>query len=238
MAYENRHLMRDDEAAMRFAGWYYVKVTLNPAMAEKFGQGVRCTLRVTVDGDAERAPDYVRRGGSSGDRGGPEAAESGRAGAVWSEDSKGSGSGRAGPMRVPRPARALVPVEGSGGSGGASSGAAGDAAGAGSGSASSSTSPGSRAMTVLGVAIGTGTALLLWLGVWRMVAVRRMQVSRWPSARRDGASGPVPLGASGRCFPGPQARCLLVPQGLGQRPDAHGEAEQGARRRTGIVPAL
>ncbi|MFI6878374.1 hypothetical protein ACIBL6_33565 [Streptomyces sp. NPDC050400] len=180
VAYENRHLMRDDEAAMRFAGWYYVKVTLNPAMAEKFGDRASgVTLRVTVDGDAEQAPDYVRDAGEFQVTEGDLAdAERGEGGAVWSEDSKGSGSGAGGADEGSRSGSGSGSGrEGSGGSGGASSGTAGDSAGAGSGSASSSTSPGSGAMTVLGIAgIGTGTALLLWLGVWRLVAVRRMRV--------------------------------------------------------------
>ncbi|NEB79715.1 hypothetical protein G3I40_31525 [Streptomyces sp. SID14478] len=173
VAYENRYLMRDDQAAMRLAGWYYLKVTLNPAMAGKFGDKASgVTLRVTVDGTARQAPDYVRDPGefqvTAADR---EAAERGEGGAVWSQGagSDGDGSGGEGGSA-------------SGGSAGTSSGKEGTAEpGASSTSATSlpaasSRSTGSGGMMLLGVAgVGAGTALVLWLGVWRMVALRRVR---------------------------------------------------------------
>ncbi|MFD8567109.1 hypothetical protein [Streptomyces sp. NPDC059639] len=174
VAYENRQLSRDEQAAMRFAGWYYLKVTVNPAVAQKLGdKSSLVTLRVTVDGNAVRPPDYVRDAGdfqvTEADL---KAAENGAGGAVWKGLEVARGGAAGGSADEGR---------GSGDSAGSGSGAdagSGPSAGAGSRSAaSSSTSPGSAAMTVIGVAgIGTGTALLLWLGVWRFVAVRRVRV--------------------------------------------------------------
>ncbi|MYW68934.1 hypothetical protein GTY65_33395 [Streptomyces sp. SID8379] len=175
VAYENRYVSRDGQAAMRLAGWYYLKVTVSPTMARKFrDEASDVTLRVTVAGDAAQAPDYVRDAGefqvTSEDLA---AAEKGEGGAVWKDtDAKGSASagGSAGGG-----AEGESPGAGSGSGSGSSSGSA--SASAGSSAASSSTSSGSAAMTLLGVTgIGTGTALLLWLGVWRVVAVRRVRV--------------------------------------------------------------
>ncbi|MFJ8823862.1 hypothetical protein ACIREE_19020 [Streptomyces sp. NPDC102467] len=169
VAYENRYLMRGDQGAMRLAGWYYLKVTLNPAMASKFGDKESgLTLRVTVDGDERQAPDYVRDPGdfqvTAADR---EAAEQGEGGAVWDESGTaddGAGGGR-GTESAGTP------------TGGASSGSgAADPGSSASAAASSSSPPGNGGMMLLGVAgIGTGAALVLWLGVWRVVAVRRVR---------------------------------------------------------------
>ncbi|MEV5606967.1 hypothetical protein [Streptomyces sp. NPDC052225] len=174
VAYENRFLQRDDESAMRLAGWYYVKVTLNPAMAQKYGDKASAvTLRVGVEGEAGKAPDYVRGPGefqvTAEDR---EAAEEGEGGAVWSDEpgsdpGSGPGSG-AGSGADAGPGSSAAPSSSS------SSAASGSGSSASAGGASASS--GSGAMTLLGVAgIGTGTALLLWLGAWRVVAVRRLR---------------------------------------------------------------
>ncbi|MFI6084473.1 hypothetical protein ACIBBB_26470 [Streptomyces sp. NPDC051217] len=57
--YANRFSAAGEEKAMRFAGWYYVRVSLNPEVGEKFGQGPHdLTLRVTVDGTATDGPGY------------------------------------------------------------------------------------------------------------------------------------------------------------------------------------
>ncbi|MGY0017373.1 hypothetical protein ACVHNB_00095 [Streptomyces sp. YJ-C3] len=171
VAYENRYLMRGDQAAMRLAGWYYLKVTLNPAMAGKFGEKESgLTLRVTVDGEARQAPDYVRDPAefqvTAADR---DAAERGEGGAVWGDS--GSAGGDAGGGRGDE--------SGSAGSGGASPDGGAAAPGSSSASpasASSSSSAESGGMMLLGVSgVGTGTALVLWLGVWRVVAVRRVR---------------------------------------------------------------
>ncbi|MFC8825419.1 hypothetical protein ACFT9I_08695 [Streptomyces sp. NPDC057137] len=57
--YANRFGSSRGEKAMRFAGWYYVRVSLNPEVGEKFGQKpYDLTLRVTVDGKAKDGPGY------------------------------------------------------------------------------------------------------------------------------------------------------------------------------------
>ncbi|MFI5658147.1 hypothetical protein [Streptomyces sp. NPDC051684] len=171
VAYGNRLLSRGDEAATGLAGWYWLKVTLNPAMAQKTGAGgLGMTLRVAVDGEAKQAPDYVRDPGefqvTSEDL---TAAERGEGGAEWdvgaagseagSRSASGSGSGAG---------------EGSGSSG---SGSASGRAGASGGAEASSAAPlRDDLMTLVGVTgVGTGTALVLWLVLWRVVAVRKVR---------------------------------------------------------------
>ncbi|MBT2367250.1 hypothetical protein J7E88_18535 [Streptomyces sp. ISL-10] len=59
VAYENRYDSDAASAAMRFAGWYYLSVTLSPEMAEAFSEKpLPLTLRVNVTGQAEPAPSY------------------------------------------------------------------------------------------------------------------------------------------------------------------------------------
>ncbi|MFE4373131.1 hypothetical protein ACFRMN_33830 [Streptomyces sp. NPDC056835] len=65
VAYENRFGSRTGDKEMRFAGWYYLRVSLNPEVGEKFGAGpYGLTLRVDVEGDPKDAPAYA---GSAGD---------------------------------------------------------------------------------------------------------------------------------------------------------------------------
>ncbi|WP_206311025.1 hypothetical protein [Streptomyces sp. A1499] len=60
VAYENRFATADAVSAMRFAGWYYVSVHLNPEVAERFGEApLELTLRVDVDGDPLPGPSYA-----------------------------------------------------------------------------------------------------------------------------------------------------------------------------------
>lgn len=57
--YANRFGSAAHEKAMRFAGWYYVRVSLNPEVGEKFGKKpYDLTLRVNVDGAAKDGPRY------------------------------------------------------------------------------------------------------------------------------------------------------------------------------------
>ncbi|WP_244375734.1 hypothetical protein [Streptomyces ficellus] len=57
--YENRYDYRAQFSNARFAGWYYLRVSLNPKVAEEFGKKpYGLTLRVTVRGDAAPAPAY------------------------------------------------------------------------------------------------------------------------------------------------------------------------------------
>lgn len=57
--YANRFSSTADEQAMRFAGWYYLRVSLSPEVGEKFGQKPHeLTLGVTVDGEPKGDPGY------------------------------------------------------------------------------------------------------------------------------------------------------------------------------------
>lgn len=87
VAYRNRHASDPAVSAMRFAGWYYLSVSLSPKVAEAYGQKpIPMRLKVTVDGQAKGSPyagdagifsvtdddrDMARTGGS-----GPQAARS------------------------------------------------------------------------------------------------------------------------------------------------------------------
>jgi hypothetical protein len=65
VAYENRYDSDSATSAMRFAGWYYLSVTLSPEIEEAYGgNAVPLTLRVNVEGDADAAPPYA---GPAGD---------------------------------------------------------------------------------------------------------------------------------------------------------------------------
>lgn len=57
VAYENRFASDSSVSAMRFAGWYYLSVTLSPAVAKDYGsKPYPLTLSVKVDGKAGPAP--------------------------------------------------------------------------------------------------------------------------------------------------------------------------------------
>ncbi|MFI8003875.1 hypothetical protein [Streptomyces sp. NPDC086010] len=57
VAYENRHASAARVSAMRFAGWYYLSVTLSPKVAEDYGDGpIGLTLKVKVVNDSEPSP--------------------------------------------------------------------------------------------------------------------------------------------------------------------------------------
>lgn len=57
--YANRFRYAANEKAMRFAGWYYVRVSLSPEVGERFGrQPYDLTLGVSVDGTAKDGPAY------------------------------------------------------------------------------------------------------------------------------------------------------------------------------------
>jgi len=65
VAYENRYDSDHSTNAMRFAGWYYLSVTLNPEIGTAYGKkAIPLTLRVNVDGKAKAAPAYA---GPAGD---------------------------------------------------------------------------------------------------------------------------------------------------------------------------
>ncbi|GHB16575.1 hypothetical protein [Streptomyces chryseus] len=81
VAYENRFDSSDSVNGMRFAGWYYLKVSLSPEVARDFGpQALGLSLRLNVEGgEGEGAPAYAGAPGefqvTDEDRG---AAEQGR----------------------------------------------------------------------------------------------------------------------------------------------------------------
>ncbi|KQX77838.1 MULTISPECIES: hypothetical protein [Streptomyces] len=57
VAYENRYASASAVGAMRFAGWYYLSVTLSPKVAEHYGDTpVGLTLKVNVVDEAGRTP--------------------------------------------------------------------------------------------------------------------------------------------------------------------------------------
>ncbi|MFJ8920877.1 hypothetical protein ACIREK_15550 [Streptomyces sp. NPDC102415] len=57
VAYENRYDAGADVSAMRFAGWYYLSVTLSPAVAEHYGdEALGLTLKVKVVNDSKASP--------------------------------------------------------------------------------------------------------------------------------------------------------------------------------------
>lgn len=55
--YENRYDSTSSVSAMRFAGWYYLSVTLSPQVAKSYGKnGIPLTLKVKVEGTAAKSP--------------------------------------------------------------------------------------------------------------------------------------------------------------------------------------
>ncbi len=60
VAYKNRSARQRTDAAMRFPGWYYVKVTASPELATTWGKDpLKLTVRLTVDGTARNQPAYA-----------------------------------------------------------------------------------------------------------------------------------------------------------------------------------
>ncbi|GAA3722844.1 hypothetical protein [Streptomyces tremellae] len=64
VAYQNRFSYRSGERDMRFAGWYYLRISLNPKVGTVYGEGpYGITLRLDVTGKPASAPAYA---GSAG----------------------------------------------------------------------------------------------------------------------------------------------------------------------------
>ncbi|MCP9945515.1 hypothetical protein LUX12_13060 [Streptomyces somaliensis] len=60
VAYENRFSSDPGTSGLRFAGWYYLRVSLNPKVGEEFGdKPYGLTLRVNVEGGAAAPPPYA-----------------------------------------------------------------------------------------------------------------------------------------------------------------------------------
>ncbi|MEW1749281.1 hypothetical protein [Streptomyces angustmyceticus] len=62
--YGNRFNPTDSVSAMRFAGWYYLEVSLHPDAERYFPKGVELTLRVDVRGTAKAGPGYAEPTGT------------------------------------------------------------------------------------------------------------------------------------------------------------------------------
>ncbi|MFE6664111.1 hypothetical protein ACFVFH_11205 [Streptomyces sp. NPDC057697] len=57
VAYENRYDSTSSVSAMRFAGWYYLSVSLSPKIAKSYGdKPIPLTLKVKVEGKAGSSP--------------------------------------------------------------------------------------------------------------------------------------------------------------------------------------
>ncbi|MFF3323316.1 hypothetical protein [Streptomyces sp. NPDC002889] len=100
VAYENRYDSNDSTSAMRFAGWYYLSVTLSPEIAEEYGKKpLHLTLRVNVEGEAKSGPQYA---GPAGDF------------QVTGEDREAADSGRSAPEAAKSDTMKLVAAAGIG----------------------------------------------------------------------------------------------------------------------------
>lgn len=150
--YENRFAVDGGTNGMRFAGWYYLAVHLGESVADRVGDGpYGLTLRVRVAGSQEASPGYLADAEPQG------------VFTVTAEDREAARSG----------------TDGGAAGGGGATGSGGDE---GSGASTNAAAPGgargsgddTTAMKLLAAGgIGTGSALVLWLGLWRFVARRR-----------------------------------------------------------------
>lgn len=87
VAYQNRYSYRSGERDARFAGWYYLRVSLNPKVGAAFGdQRYGVTVRIDVTGTPTGGPRYAGPAGdfavTGGDR---DEASSGRAAAAGAD---------------------------------------------------------------------------------------------------------------------------------------------------------
>ncbi|MEW2396494.1 hypothetical protein [Streptomyces sp. NPDC046862] len=147
--YDNRFAADGETSGMRFAGWYYLAVHLGAPVADRFGDGpLGLTLRVRVAGSAAEGPDYL------------DAPEPRGVFEITAEDRKAAESGS---------------VDG-GGSGGGTEGGTGSADAETTGNTQGIAADPIAMKLVAAGGIGTGSLLLLWLGLWTVVARRRAAV--------------------------------------------------------------
>ncbi|MFG3496099.1 hypothetical protein [Streptomyces sp. NPDC047928] len=100
VAYENRFDSDSSVENTRFAGWYYLRVSLNPQVGEKFGEkAYGLTLRIHVRGTPEAAPPYAGPAGIF---------------AVTQDDKDAAASGQSGPQAGRGDTMRLVGVAGIG----------------------------------------------------------------------------------------------------------------------------
>jgi hypothetical protein len=64
--YTNRFDSTSAVSAMRFSGWYYLEITLSPAVRDFVDGKVGVTLRINVKGEAGAGPTYVSDPGKAG----------------------------------------------------------------------------------------------------------------------------------------------------------------------------
>lgn len=120
VAYANRFDSDSGVSAMRFAGWYYLSVTLNPEIGKAYGtKPMPLTLAVKVDGTPKETP-YAGDAGIFG---------------VTQHDKNMARNGQSGPQAA--------------------------------------ASESSTMKLVAAAGIGAGTVLVLWMGVWTLIARRR-----------------------------------------------------------------
>ncbi|MFC8532818.1 hypothetical protein ACFUJY_02485 [Streptomyces sp. NPDC057249] len=86
VAYRNRYDSGDDVRGMRFAGWYYLSVSLSPDVAKAYGQKpIALTLKISVKGEAGKSPYKGDAGIFSVTQGDKDAAREGQSGAQAAE---------------------------------------------------------------------------------------------------------------------------------------------------------
>jgi hypothetical protein len=66
IAYDNRLSSDSRVNSSAVAGWYYLQVSLHPAVADYTTGGVEVTLRVALSGAAAAAPDYAGNAAAAG----------------------------------------------------------------------------------------------------------------------------------------------------------------------------
>jgi hypothetical protein len=110
VAYQNRYSFRSGVRDMRFAGWYYVRVSLNPKVGAAFGdRGYGITLRLNVTGTQNSGPGYAGPAGPFAVPGG-----AGSSGAAGGGGHRGSGTTAAGGVVADRSTLRLMGIAGVG----------------------------------------------------------------------------------------------------------------------------
>jgi len=187
--YDNRYAFADRVSGMRFAGWYYLAVHVGAPVEEKFGDGpFGLTLRVRVSGTAQSGPAYAGRSAPQD---------------VFqvTEEDQEEAARRAGGE--------TADAATSGPSGSSSGSTGGSASGGGSSAARGGDAAGGDNATMRLVAvggIGTGSVLVLTLGVWTLVARRRA----------GAGAGSVPAGGGAAAGSAGGAAAGSAPVGQGE----------------------
>ncbi|WP_069813579.1 hypothetical protein [Streptomyces sp. TP-A0874] len=139
VAYDNRYDYGREVSALRFAGWYYVAVSLRPEVAEFAEGSVPLTLRLNIDGEPGSGPKYAGDAAAAGFGNDSEPVE---------EGDRKTAAGESGRDRTMK----LVAAAG----------------------------------------LGTGTVLVIGLGVWALLARRRGAAGRQPDRSPEQLPGGFP----------------------------------------------